>query len=93
MNKLQVVPPLGVSAPPRFVVKVQHLARCSSPWTWAIYEETGPEPVRCSTRFYRSAEDAWAVGHAMLERLPKYAIRAVPSAQWNAAPADDLTLG
>jgi hypothetical protein len=93
MNKLQMDPPVGLGAPPRFVVKVQHVARPSSPWTWAIYEETGPEPVRCSTRFYRCAEDAWAVGHAMLERLPRPAIRAAPSAQSNAAPADDLTLG
>jgi hypothetical protein len=91
MNKLQMDPPLGPGAPPSFVVKVQHVAQPRSLWTWAIFEEASPEPVRRSTRFYRSAEDAWAVGHAMLERLPKPAIRAVPPGQWNVAPADDLT--
>jgi len=89
MNKLQMDPPVGPAAPPHFVVKVQHVTRTSSPWTWAIYEEARGEPVRCSTRFYRSAEDAWAVGRAMLERLPKPAIKAA-SAQWNVARADDL---
>ena len=91
MSKLHMDPPLGSGAPPRFFVRAQRVARPPTPWAWAIYEEARPEPVRCSTRLYRSAEDAWAVGHAMLDRLPKPVIRAVSPARWNTALADDLT--
>jgi len=75
MSKLQMDPPLGAGAPSRLFVKAQRVARPPSPWTWVIYEEGRPHPFRCSRRLYRSAEDAWAVGHAMLDRLPKSAIQ------------------
>ncbi len=81
MNKLQMDPPLGSGAEPRFVVKAQHVARPPTPWTWAIYEEGQAYPLRRSTRLYRSAEDAWMVGRALLSRLPKSAINAAASAQ------------
>src|SRR4051812_47020227 len=70
MNKLQMDRPLGGRAPPRFFVRAQRVARPPTPWAWAIHEEGRPAPFWCSTRLYRSAEDAWAVGHAMLGRLP-----------------------
>ena len=53
----------------RFSVTVQHLARPPMPWTWAIYEDDATEPCHRSSRFYRSAEEAWAVGRAMLTRM------------------------
>ena len=59
----------GWRPPRRFSVTVQHLARPPLPWTWAIYEEDAADPIHRSSRFYRSAEEAWAVGRAMLPRL------------------------
>src|SRR4028119_664670 len=35
------------------------------PGTWAIYEDDATEPCHRSRRFYRSAEEAWAVGRAI----------------------------
>ena len=72
MNKLQMDRPLGGGdGPPLRFVKVQRRARPPAPWAWAIHEEGRDEPLRCSARSYRCAEDAWAVGHAVLGRLPK----------------------
>ena len=59
----------GWRAPRRFSVTVQHLARPPTPWTWTIYEDDATEPFHRSGRFYRSAEEAWAVGRAMLTRM------------------------
>ena len=74
MNKPRMERPLGGGGgggpPPRFV-KVQRRARPPAPWAWAIHEEGRDEPLRRSTRSYRRAEDAWAVGPAVLGRLPK----------------------
>ncbi len=53
----------------RFSVSVQRLARPPMPWTWAIHEDDATEPHHRSSRFYRSAEEAWAVGRAMLTRM------------------------
>lgn len=91
MNKLQMDPPLGSGAAPCFVVKVHRRARPPTPWTWAIYEEGREEPARCSTRNYRSAEDAWAVGSAVLDRLPKAAVKAPAPAWWRTDPSHDPT--
>jgi hypothetical protein len=85
MNKLQLDPPLGGWAPPQFVVKAERTARGPRPWTWAIYEEGRAEPYRCSTQFYRSADEAWAVGRAMLDRLGKPTDRMVTAPHRNAA--------
>lgn len=71
MNKLQLDPPLAGGIAPRLVVKVQRQARPPTPWAWTIHEEGRVEPFRCSTRLYRSAEDAWAVGRAVLDCLPR----------------------
>ena len=62
----------------RFSVTVQRLARPPMPWTWAIHEDDATEPYHRSTRFYRSAEEAWAVARAMLPRLtdPNHRARA-----------------
>ncbi len=59
----------GWRPPRRFSVTVQRLARPPMPWTWAIHEDDAAEPCHRSSRFYRSAEEAWAVGRAMLPRL------------------------
>ena len=53
----------------RFSVTVRRLARPPLPWTWAIHEDDAADPLHRSSRFYRSAEEAWAVGRAMLPRL------------------------
>ena len=68
----------GWRPPRRFSVTVQHLARPPTPWTWAIHEDDATEPCHRSGRFYRSAEEAWAVGRAMLTRMtgPNRATRA-----------------
>jgi hypothetical protein len=71
MDKLQMNPPFGLEAPPRLVVKVQRVARPPSRRIWAICEEIGGGRARCSTHLYRSAEEAWAVGRAVLDRLPR----------------------
>ena len=59
----------GWRPPRRFSVMVQRLARPPMPWTWAIYEDDATDPCHRSSRFYRSAEEAWAVGRAMLTRM------------------------
>ena len=59
----------GWRPPRRFSVRVQRLARPPMPWTWAIYEDDATEPYHRSSRFYRSAEEACAVGRAMLTRI------------------------
>ena len=68
----------GWHPPRRFSVMVQRLARPPMPWTWAIHEDDATEPCHRSSRFYRSAEEAWAVGRAMLTRLtdPSHRTRA-----------------
>jgi hypothetical protein len=65
-------------APRRFSVTVQHLARPPTPWTWTIHEDDATEPFHRSGRSYRSAEEAWAVGRAMLTRMtdPSHGARA-----------------
>ena len=62
----------------RFAVTVRRLARPPTPWTWAIHEDDAADPCHRSSRFYRSAEEAWAVGRAMLPRLtePSHRTRA-----------------
>ena len=71
-------PPLGDGAGPRFFVRVHRLARPPAPWGWAIYEAGRAEPRQCSTRLYRSADEAWAVGRAMLARTGGPPRMAVP---------------
>jgi hypothetical protein len=68
------------------MVKVQRQARPPTPWAWAIHEDGQSAPLRCSTRFYRSAEDAWKVGRAMLDHLPRAAGQAVPLVDQNVSP-------
>ena len=93
MSKLQTHPPLGGGLAPRLVVRAQRVARAPTPWAWAIHEEGEPEPLRRSARLYRCAEDAWAVGNAMLDRLPKCAIKVQPPAQADADPGHDPASG
>ena len=66
----------GWRPPRRFSVTVQRLARPPMPWTWAIQEDDVADPFHRSRRFYRSAEEAWAVGRAMLTRMTDPALRA-----------------
>ena len=85
-------PPLGGGIAPRHVVKVQRQARWPTPWAWAILEEGRAEPIRCSAHLYRRAEDAWAVGRALLSRLPKSAIKGTATAQRKADLRDNSDL-
>jgi hypothetical protein len=71
MSKLRMDPPLGGGTAPELFVKVLRRARPPTPWSWAIHEEGQSEPFRRSMQNYRCAEDAWAVGRAMLNRLPR----------------------
>jgi len=71
MSKPRTDLALAVGPPPPRFVKVQRCARAPAPWAWAIHEEGRAEAVLCSTSCYRWAEDAWAVGRAVLGRLPK----------------------
>ena len=91
MNKLDMEPPLG-GGEPQFSVRAQRVARPPTPWAWAIHEEGRPAPFWCSTRLYRSAEDAWAVGRAMLGRLPVSAVNAMADAQQHAVLGHDPAL-
>jgi hypothetical protein len=59
----------GWRPPRRFSVVVQRLARSPLPWAWAIHEDGATDPCHRSSRFYPSAEEAWAVGSAMLTRM------------------------
>jgi hypothetical protein len=83
MNKPRMDMVRRDGAMPALVVKVQRRARPPTPWTWAIHEDGQSEPVRCSTRLYRSAEDAWTVGRAMLGRLPRPVDQAVSPVDQN----------
>jgi hypothetical protein len=71
MSKLRMDLPISGGIAPPLVVKVERRVHPPMLWAWKICEEGRLEPLQCSTRFYRCAEDAWAVGHAMLDRLPK----------------------
>ena len=70
--------------PPFWFVKVQRLARPPMPWAWAIYKDGATDPFQRSVRLYRSADEAWAAGHAVLDRIR----RAARAAQ--EAPLDPL---
>ena len=66
---------MGWRPPRRFSVVVQRLARPPMPWTWAIHEDGVSDPYHCSSRFYRSAEEAWTVGRTVLDRITNPAYR------------------
>jgi hypothetical protein len=93
MSKLQMNPPLGGGVPSRLCVKAQHVARPPTPWRWVIYEEGESKPLRCSTRLYPSAEEAWAVGHTMIARLPRHVLQTPTASQGDAAPGRDTQSG
>ena len=38
---------------------------------WAIYKDGWAEAYRCSSLSYRSADEAWTVGRAMLQHMKK----------------------
>jgi hypothetical protein len=86
MNKPRTDSSRREGATPALMVKVQRQARPPTPWTWAIHKDGQSAPLRCSTRFYRSAEDAWKVGRAMLDHLPRAAGLVVPLVDQNASP-------
>ena len=49
-----------------FTLKVERAAQPPLPWTWEIVGERGEASARRSARGYRSAEEAWAAGQAVL---------------------------
>ena len=80
---------MGWRSPRRFPVMVRRLARPPMPWTWAIYEDDATEPCYRSSRFYRSAEEAWAVGRAMLTRITSPNCRTLTGEERTNAPESD----
>jgi hypothetical protein len=54
---------------PEVVLRVQRSGQPPLPWTWEILQEGRPGASRRSARGYRSAEEAWEAGQAMLESL------------------------
>ena len=47
-------------------LKVERAAQRPRPWTWEIVGEGGRAGARRSSRGYRSAEEAWAAGRAVV---------------------------
>jgi hypothetical protein len=87
MNKPRMDSSRRDGATPAIMVKVQRQARSPTPWAWAIHKDGQSEPLRRSTRLYRSAEDAWTAGRAVLGSLPRFFDRPVsPPADQNANP-------
>ncbi len=78
ISRRQMAPPPADGLVPRFFVRVHRQPRPRTPWMWAIYEKGRAEPCRRSTRFYRSADEAWTVGRTMLARAGKPAPTIVP---------------
>jgi hypothetical protein len=74
MSKLDIEAPIGGGVP-EFFVKTHRLARPPTPWTWSIYKDGWVDACHRSRQSYRSAEEAWAVGSAMLYHLSKHAGR------------------
>lgn len=51
-----------------YLVRADRLGRPPLPWTWAIYKAGDGIVYVRGEQFYRSAEDAWAAGTALLLR-------------------------
>jgi len=49
-----------------FTLKVERAAQPPLPWTWEIVGGSGEAGAQRSARGYRSAEEAWAAGQAVL---------------------------
>jgi hypothetical protein len=71
MSKLDIEAHIGGGVP-EFFVRAHRIARPPTPWTWAIYRDGWAEACQSSSHSYRSAEEAWAVGSAMLHHLSKH---------------------
>jgi hypothetical protein len=50
-------------------LRVERSAPPPLPWIWVIHREGDAPPVRRALRAYRSAEEAWEAGRAVLARL------------------------
>ena len=51
-----------------YLVRAERLGRPPLPWAWAIYKAGDAVAQERGEQFYRSAEDAWAAGRAVLQR-------------------------
>jgi hypothetical protein len=69
MNTSQADLPDGRRLGPRFYVRVQRTGKPPTPWTWTIHGQVRDDAVEQSVQFYRSAEEAWESGRAMLNHL------------------------
>ena len=49
-------------------MRAERLSRPPLPWGWAIYEAGDGIAYERGRHFYRSAEDAWTAGRAILLR-------------------------
>jgi hypothetical protein len=56
----------GETAKPDLVVRAERLGPQPLPWTWAIYKADVGVPYMQGNQFYRSADEAWAAGTAIL---------------------------
>jgi hypothetical protein len=72
MTMLQSDPPIGGGPTPELIVRAERIGRLPRPWIWMIYEGNRPDALHRSSRRYRSAEDAWAVGNKMLVLLGRH---------------------
>lgn len=52
-----------------FTLRVMRAAKPPLLWTWEIHGESGKGDARRSLRGYRSAEEAWTAGRAVLADL------------------------
>jgi hypothetical protein len=71
---------------PVLEVKVEHLARPSAPWGWAVHVEGRSTRVYTSEARYRSAQEAWEAGRKALEtmeqgRRPTQSVSAIQSGE------------
>ena len=51
-----------------YFVRAERLGRPPLPWSWSIYKVGDGIPYERGERFYRSAEEAWEAGNAILRR-------------------------
>ena len=75
MSLLQSGPPMGGAPTREVIVKAERIGLPPRPWTWAIYEADGQEALHRSSRTYRSAEDAWTMGHTVYGLLGQHGWR------------------
>ena len=67
MSKVRDKSPVAGDAA-EFTVRAERLGRPPLPWTWSIYKAGDGIAYERGELFYRSAEDAWMAGNAVLQQ-------------------------